>query len=272
MMLLACERLNGYFKGWPKYDRICGKYSSETMRDFFDDATPISLSTLPQIQTTSVRPQMAGKIFERCELARELRDKHNIPVGQVGDWVCEAQYKSKFNTSARDRDGGHGIFSFQSSWCGPNGYCQISCEDLLDDDITDDVDCMREYIVQYGYFNVQKRWKDHNCAERSSGFIEGCFGEESELTITTTASPPQWPAAINQPGKAHRTSELCQLAREMRDKYHFPAAQVGDRLCNGQYASEFITLARAYEWGRGTFFVGYGCHWLPKVALTFCLI
>lgn len=91
-----------------------------------------------------------GKLYQRCELARELRDKHNISVDQVGEWVCYAQYTSKLNTSART-DEHVGIFLIHKGWCLDSvQQCSIVCEQRLDGDIADDVTCMRkvEWILQ----------------------------------------------------------------------------------------------------------------------------
>lgn len=55
------------------------------------------------------------KIFERCELARELYYLHDVPYDEVATWVCIARYESQYNTSAvgyKNTDGSldHGIF------------------------------------------------------------------------------------------------------------------------------------------------------------------
>lgn len=49
-----------------------------------------------------------GKVYERCELARELQDVHQIPFDEIGVWVCIAD-QAKFNTSllGPPNDSGH---------------------------------------------------------------------------------------------------------------------------------------------------------------------
>lgn len=64
-----------------------------------------------------------GKVYEKCELARELRDVHEIPQSQLATWVCIAQHESLLNTSAfNPGSGDHGLFQIsQLFWCSPPG-------------------------------------------------------------------------------------------------------------------------------------------------------
>jgi len=60
-----------------------------------------------------------AKVYDRCELARELVEKHEAPEHQVATWVCIAQHESQFNTSAvgqmnGDNSKDHGIFQVQT--------------------------------------------------------------------------------------------------------------------------------------------------------------
>ncbi|XP_037505804.2 lysozyme 2 [Rhipicephalus sanguineus] len=56
-----------------------------------------------------------AKVFEKCELARELLYVHGFPEDQIPQWVCIAEHESLFNSSAVGRmnwDGSadHGLF------------------------------------------------------------------------------------------------------------------------------------------------------------------
>lgn len=101
-----------------------------------------------------------GKVFDKCELARELVQVHGIPKEQVGNWVCIAEYESRFNSSAVGRmnwDGSadHGLFQINDRyWCsppGPKNECQIDCSALEDDDLTDDLECVRLIYERHGF-------------------------------------------------------------------------------------------------------------------------
>jgi len=62
-----------------------------------------------------------AKIYDRCELARELRDTIKVPEEQLATWVCIAQHESRFDTSvigtlAEGKD--NGIFQISDLyWC-----------------------------------------------------------------------------------------------------------------------------------------------------------
>ena len=55
------------------------------------------------------------KVYQPCELAKELVHRHSIPRSQVYDWVCLVDAESSFRTNAINRvntDGSsdHGLF------------------------------------------------------------------------------------------------------------------------------------------------------------------
>ena len=98
--------------------------------------------------------EVLGKVFERCEFARELVNKQGFARATVGNWVCLAnvrtlklckiafiikiffQYESSYNTGAtNDNTNGsrdYGIFQINDNyWCDSNvGYgadCNVAC-------------------------------------------------------------------------------------------------------------------------------------------------
>lgn len=95
-----------------------------------------------------------GKVYERCELARELRDVHQISTDKVGVWVCIME-KSGFNTSQQIPLNGegnlnHGILQINDIyWCGQNkvgGNCNIECSKFEDENIADDLECGQKIV------------------------------------------------------------------------------------------------------------------------------
>ncbi|XP_037567429.2 lysozyme 2-like, partial [Dermacentor silvarum] len=124
-----------------------------------------------------------AKVFEKCELARELLYVHGFPEDQItavarasrhpsqsdappvfsmesAGWVCIAEHESLFNSSAVghmnwDGSADHGLFQINDRyWCsppGPKNECYIDCADLEDDDITDDVECVRLIYKRHGF-------------------------------------------------------------------------------------------------------------------------
>ncbi|CAG0918517.1 unnamed protein product [Notodromas monacha] len=110
-----------------------------------------------------------GRVFERCELARTLRDNYGFGRENLGDYddlnlfvlgVCLAFYESSLDTSKRggpNTDGSydHGLFQINDGyWCyPPDQYadCNVACDNLRNDDITDDIACVRLIFQRHGF-------------------------------------------------------------------------------------------------------------------------
>lgn len=86
-----------------------------------------------------------GRIYERCDLARELMG-FGVDPEDVATWVCIAYHESRFDTSANNPySGDHGIFQISELyWCGPGKACGLSCSLLRDEDISNDLQCALE--------------------------------------------------------------------------------------------------------------------------------
>nr|QPB70596.1 lysozyme 2 [Coridius chinensis] len=137
-----------------------------------------------------------AKTYEACELARELVDK-GAAMDQVGTWVCIAKYESDFNTSAVGRLNGdgsadHGIFQISDRyWCSPQGWaCNIPCDLLEDDDISDDWKCAKRIFRQHKVLsgNGFRAWAVYSsrCSGDNSGYVEGCFDSKASVSQSNT--------------------------------------------------------------------------------------
>ena len=49
-----------------------------------------------------------AKQYERCELAKELNDKHNVTLKEIGMLVCFAEIRSNLDTESLD-NGNYGL-------------------------------------------------------------------------------------------------------------------------------------------------------------------
>nr|ADM33941.1 lysozyme [Scylla paramamosain]QCC62348.1 c-type lysozyme [Scylla paramamosain] len=104
---------------------------------------------------------VVGKIFTKCELASDLENRYGVAKEDVKKWVCIAQFESTFNTAAinhhnYDHSKDFGLFQLNSRyWCGDKGknVCKMPCTALLDDDLTNDVQCMKKIIRE------TEKWK-----------------------------------------------------------------------------------------------------------------
>ena len=151
-----------------------------------------------------------GKVYERCELARELRDVHKLPEDEVPTWVCIARHESEYNTSAvghlaGDGSGDHGLFQISDIyWCSPPGKgwaCGVTCAELEDDDIEDDVGCIKRIFREHqklsgNGFNAWAVYGPHcSNSDTVKKFVEECFDSDttkkasSTPTTVTTTTP-----------------------------------------------------------------------------------
>ncbi|XP_047115647.1 uncharacterized protein LOC124795620 [Schistocerca piceifrons] len=161
--------------------------SSDAMR------RPPQTLTLPALISTALAAGAwlalaRAKTFERCELAQELRYRHGLPAAQVPTWVCIARFESLFNTSAVGRLSGgsldHGLFQMSDAyWCSPPGRgtaCGLSCDKLVDNDISDDVECAlrvyREHQRLSGDgFNAWVVYQRFCSRGRADHYVDDCF-------------------------------------------------------------------------------------------------
>lgn len=139
------------------------------------------LLLLLQLQLISCR------IFERCELAGILQHQYGLPAAQVATLVCIAQHSSDLNTAAfgggtGPGGGSHGIFQISDVyWCSPPGQgagCGVSCARLRDNDISDDVLCVRKIYAEHQRISGDgfTAWQAYNtyCRQDAASYVAGC--------------------------------------------------------------------------------------------------
>ncbi|XP_038657142.1 lysozyme C-1-like isoform X3 [Scyliorhinus canicula] len=138
---------------------------------------------------TGVRPY----VYQKCELA-ELLHKNGLDGYRgynLANWVCLVQHESNYDTRVigRNRRGGknlssdYGIFQINSiRWCEDgrtqntrklkNG-CKKSCRDFINDNITDDIQCVKRIVRPQG-MNAWYGWKKR-CQKRNlNDFLDDC--------------------------------------------------------------------------------------------------
>lgn len=155
------QRIHGNgFSAWPIHQQFCSD-GRDIIKDCLGEKKSSfvfdkSFQSKDKIKT--IAEKKAHKIYERCELARELHLVHKLPLEQIATWVCIAKHESNYNTSAigsLNADGSldHGIFQISDIyWCSPPGkgwVCGLSCAKLENADISDDVTCMKKIYEEH---------------------------------------------------------------------------------------------------------------------------
>ncbi|CAG4949352.1 unnamed protein product [Colias eurytheme] len=107
--------------------------------------------------------------FSRCELVRSLR-YHGLPENKLRDWVCLVEKESSRRTDAigmQNSDGSwdHGLFQINDRyWCNRAGWpgkeCNVSCDQLRSNDITEAVRCAKKIFARHG-FSAWVAWRSY---------------------------------------------------------------------------------------------------------------
>ncbi|KAK7872323.1 hypothetical protein R5R35_002773 [Gryllus longicercus] len=111
-----------------------------------------------------------GIVINNCDLAKELKETYKFPVEQISTWVCIAQYQSNLDTSTKgrlyiDTSRDFGLWGINTKRCNSGydkffltfqphigfvlmGKCNVTCDKLLDDNISDDVECIKKIYAE----------------------------------------------------------------------------------------------------------------------------
>ncbi|EDW02435.1 lysozyme [Drosophila grimshawi] len=134
----------------------------------------------PELKTPNVRILallmplfllMSGELVEskqymRCELTRVLVENYRFQKTLMSNWICLVEHESSLDTNKVTRNENnsknYGLFQINSKdYCAEGrrgGLCNIKCEDLSNDDISDDIACAKTIQQRDGF----KYWKGWN--------------------------------------------------------------------------------------------------------------
>ncbi|KAL4713617.1 hypothetical protein ACJJTC_016700 [Scirpophaga incertulas] len=122
-----------------------------------------------------------AKELSRCELVTALRAQ-GFPEDKMRDWVCLVENESGRKThkkSPRNKNGSYdyGLFQINDKyWCSntstPGKDCNVTCADLLTDDITKAATCAKKVFKRHG-FMAWYGWRNH-CNGKSLPDISKC--------------------------------------------------------------------------------------------------
>lgn len=192
-------------------------------------------------------PKAAPKIYNRCSLARELKEIHKVPMNEIATWVCIAQHESSFNTSAINEGGDYGLFQISARfWCSTSkkeGGCKAKCAQFIDSDITDDVVCARTIFKEHTAIsgNGFNAWTVYSqfCNGDNGRYIGGCPG----LDETSQTNKQSKQLNLRRPVKSNKVYQRCELAQELRLVHKIPENQISKWVCIAQHESNLNTSA-----------------------------
>ncbi|XP_030385840.1 uncharacterized protein LOC115632734 [Scaptodrosophila lebanonensis] len=262
-------RLSGDgFTAWTVYNGHCRQKSKSEIAECFnkdifakEEERPSSSNSLTRTPQAASHAKPKGKIYKRCELAQELYFKHKIPMQEIPTWVCIAQHESSFNTAAVGRlntDGSadHGLFQISDLyWCshdlGGGKACHISCDKLLDSDISDDVQCVKTIYEEHTRISGDgfTAWTVYNghCRKRSKSEIADCFDKnvlaKEEVRPSSSNSVIRSPQAVGHSKPKGKVYKRCELAQELYFKHKMPMQEIPTWVCIAQHESSYNTAA-----------------------------
>ncbi|KFO33445.1 Alpha-lactalbumin [Fukomys damarensis] len=99
---------------------------------------------------------MQAKQFTKCSLSQELNDLAGYRNITLPEWICIIFHISSYDTQTIVKNNGnmeYGLFQIsdkdfcESSWTlQSSNTCDISCDKFLDDDLTDDIMCVKKIL------------------------------------------------------------------------------------------------------------------------------
>ncbi|XP_078088044.1 lysozyme C, milk isozyme-like [Mustelus asterias] len=132
-----------------------------------------------------------SKIFERCELVRLF--KNNGLDGYEGyslnNYVCTAFYESAYNSAALRLEWAKGkVLSMDCGMFQINNFwwclgadtpvskmnCGTSCSAFLDDDLTDDINCVKSIVKLHPGMSAWVAWNLRCKGKSLEHFVSGC--------------------------------------------------------------------------------------------------
>lgn len=248
------------FSAWPTYEGCRGQEETYLKSCNLEANTvdgSIELLKGGVLEDESPKPilEPEPKVYDQCDLARELYMTHGLPMDMVATMVCIANHESHFNSSAigrRNTDGSFDYGMFQISdkfWCSPQekfgGGCNLECNHLLDSDITDDVRCVKKIYQETSKFSETgfNAWAVYSrngsdCKNGSHTYISDCF-EESIMQSPGQMEPTQ---------KAY---EICELYEELKGQVE--DEDIANFICIAYYESHLITSSTRTRGAHGIF-------------------
>ncbi|ELV10891.1 Alpha-lactalbumin [Tupaia chinensis] len=115
---------------------------------------------VPLLLVGTLFPAIQATWLTKCELHKRLKDIFGYKDITAAEWICTIFHTSGFDTQAKVSNNGsteYGLFQISNKhWCKSEqipqskNICNIPCEKLLNDDLTDDIACAKKILDRKG--------------------------------------------------------------------------------------------------------------------------
>ncbi|XP_069809835.1 lysozyme C-like [Dendropsophus ebraccatus] len=122
-------------------------------------------------------------VYDRCKLIEELNKAGIVGIKgyTMGDYVCLAKRISGYDTSLHTSATEFGLFQINSFWWCDDGktlerknLCGVQCSDLLDKNITNDIQCFARIMKDPKGLDAWPVWSTECKGKDLSEFTNGC--------------------------------------------------------------------------------------------------
>ncbi|OCT59996.1 lysozyme C [Xenopus laevis] len=121
--------------------------------------------------------------LDRCSVVRAIRNGGVIGIKgyTTGDYVCLAYQASRYDTYLNRSPTEYGIFQINSYWwcddgrtVGRKNLCGMSCRNLLNSNIEDDVRCLKRIVRDPNGLSAWSVWSRYCKGRDLSSYTRGC--------------------------------------------------------------------------------------------------
>ncbi|KAM5289232.1 alpha-lactalbumin [Ctenodactylus gundi] len=122
---------------------------------------------VPLFLVSILLPAMQAKQFTKCELSQALKALDGHRGVTLAEWICIIFHMTGYDTQTIVKNNGsrdYGLFQISDKdWCESSqspqsrNLCGISCDEFLDDDLTNDIMCAKKILEREGI----DRWLAH---------------------------------------------------------------------------------------------------------------
>ncbi|KAG8566465.1 hypothetical protein GDO81_013263, partial [Engystomops pustulosus] len=121
--------------------------------------------------------------LDRCSVLRAVKASGVVGIkgSTAGDYVCLAYYASGYNPSLNRSPTEYGMFQINSYWwCddgktpGRKNICRVRCKDLLNNNLKDDLACVKRIVQDPNGLNAWVPWKQNCKGKNLNKFTTGC--------------------------------------------------------------------------------------------------
>ncbi|XP_004468429.1 alpha-lactalbumin [Dasypus novemcinctus] len=126
------------------------------------------MSYLPLLLVGILFPVIQASQLTKCELPQKLKDIDGYRNVTLPEWICTTFHISGFDTQTIVNNNDsieYGLFQISNKcWCRDDqnplskNICNTTCNKFLDDDLTDDIMCVKKIldIEGIGYWSAHK--------------------------------------------------------------------------------------------------------------------